>query len=180
MKGFTRFNAALQSPHTSTKFIAARSPVSEPPGPSCAVQNLCGSVFISQFPTNTTANTATYTHTCPPTPTKPKSKHKCAPATHQLPRWLNQKRSCANSALRSWGLGAPKLGYMLLYVKSLLSEIDTRVVLVSNTLHPIPFLSLYARIITEIPPYLAVTLIGVIVAQIKLSTTNYTNTITPK
>ena len=46
--------------------------------------------------------------------TKSKSKHKRAPATHQLPRWLNQKRSCTNPALLGWTMEAPILGALLL------------------------------------------------------------------
>ena len=41
---------------------------------------------------------------------------KRAPANAPLPRWVNEKRSRAIPALRSWGLVAPNLGNQLLYV----------------------------------------------------------------
>ena len=88
----------------SHHMLAAVRPVLKLPCHSCAVQDLGGNIYFSNFqpppasqprlalpsPPPTHTHTHTHTNAHPPTHTKPKSKHQHTPATNRHTHWPKQ------------------------------------------------------------------------------------------
>ena len=128
----------FRTPHSFlNEAKAAGCPSWGHPVPSCAVQKMRGSVWVKDSGVlffqihSSLAGILHHHHHGLHTHTHPASLHtgrhihththhtERAPAPTQLPTnlpcWLFPKRSLAFSALRSWALGVPNLGYQLLF-----------------------------------------------------------------